>query len=431
MEALKMLPARAMLCGQRYCIGGVLGSGGFGITYWAWDRKYNRKVAVKEFFPRHLAVRSLESTVIRVHPGMEAEFSHAKLRFQQEAGTLYELRNVPEVIGVYRLFEENGTAYYVMELLEGKDLKGLLTANGVMTWAGMQRAMVMILRALDAVHGRQMIHRDISPDNIFMLNDGGAKLIDFGNARSYMSSSPLTKIVKTRFAPVEQFMDEGRQGPWTDIYALSVTLYYALSGVLPPLASERLISIKTGSGDPARSLGQMRSDIPGYVVDAVTKGMEVAESDRYRTVREMAGQLFPGMDVLEGYTMTARQALQAKIFPGQAVESRVFQARSIRSPAVQCVGGLLKGKCLVLRPGITETLGRGKDVTVSYPADSQGISRHQCSFMQDNKGNVYVRDDGSSYGTRLNGRWMKPMEWYVVQRGDSVCFAKEEYKILG
>jgi len=420
MEALQVLPAGAMLCGQRYCIGGTLGSGGFGITYWAWDRKYNRKVAVKEFFPRHLSVRNPGSAYIRVHPGMETEFSHAKLRFQQEAGTLYELRNVPEIIGVHRLFEENETAYYVMELLEGKDLKRLLTANGVMSWEGTQRAMVMILRALNAVHSRQMIHRDISPDNIFMLKDGGAKLIDFGNARSYMSSSPLTKIVKTRFAPVEQFMDEGRQGPWTDIYALSVTVYYALSGVLPPPASDRLIGIKLGNGDPARPLGQLRPDIPGHVADAVTKGMEVAEADRYRTVREFADQMFPGMDVLEGYPVTAQ-------FQQPALAAWSQQP----SPAAQCVGGLLRGKCLVLRPGITETLGRGKDVTVPYPADSQGISRHQCSFMRDNKGNIYVRDDGSSYGTRLNGRQMKPMEWYAVHKGDSVCFAREEYKILG
>lgn len=405
-----MLPAQYLLGGQRYSIAGVLGSGGFGVTYQAWDRRDNCRVAVKEFFPRHLAARRQGSALMLVHPGMEAEFAHAKLRFQQEAGTLYELRKVREIIDVRCLFEENGTAYYVMELLEGQDMKGLLAARGVMSWEALQQATAMILRALNAVHGRQMIHRDISPDNIFMLRSGGAKLIDFGNARSYMSSSPLTKIVKTRFAPVEQFMDEGRQGPWTDIYSLSVTLYYALSGVLPPPSSERLIGIKTGTGDPVKPLAQMRPDIPRHVADAVTKGMEVLEADRYRTVREMAGRMFPGVCLLEENLVTARHA---------------------RSPAVQCTGGLLKGKCLILRPGITETMGRGKDVTVLYPADCQGVSRHQCSFMQDNRGTIYVRDDGSSYGTRLNGRQMKPMEWYAVKRGDSVCFAREEYKILG
>lgn len=416
MESLQALPAHHLLCGQQYCIEGILGSGGFGITYLAWNRKHNCKVAVKEFFPRHLAMRSPGSAAINVHTGQTAEFSHAKLRFLQEAGALYELRSIPEVINVLRLFEENGTAYYVMELLEGQDMKGYLGANGVLAWDRLQKAVVMILRALDAVHGRQMIHRDISPDNIFMLRSGGAKLIDFGNARRYMSASPLTKILKTRFAPVEQFMDEGRQGPWTDIYSLSVTLYYALSGVLPPPASDRVIGIKTGSGDPARPLGMLKPDIPGHVAGAISKGMQVMAAERYQTVREMARQLFPGTD----------------IWGGQPVRSQQMpQARPVAAPAVQCVQGMLKGRGLILRPGITESLGRGKDVTVVYPADSQGISRHQCSFMRDNKGNIYVRDDGSSYGTRLNGRQMKSMEWYLIQKGDSVCFAKEEYKILG
>lgn len=416
MESLQALPAGYMLCGQQYCIDSVLGSGGFGITYRALDRGYNRKVAVKEFFPRHLAARGAGTGALRVHPGQGEEFSHARLRFQQEAGALYELRNIPEVINVLRLFDENGTSYYVMELLQGQDLKRHLAESGIMTWNSLQKAVVMILRALDAVHGRQLIHRDISPDNIFMLRDGGAKLIDFGNARRYMSSDPMTKIVKTRFAPVEQFRDEGRQGPWTDIYSLSVTLYYALSGVLPPPAADRLISIKTGSGDPAKLLGTLKPEIPGNVAAAVSRGMEVLETDRFRTVREMADQMFQGTDIL---------GKQRPVKPQQ----HVAQVKTASAPAVQCVRGMLKGKRLILRPGITETLGRGKEASVIYPADSQGISRRQCSFMQDNKGNVYVRDDGSSYGTRLNGRPMRSMEWYQIKREDSVCFANEEYKI--
>lgn len=447
MESLQVLPARHMLCGQQYCIESVLGSGGFGITYRAWDRRHNRKVAVKEFFPRHLAVRSPGSAALRVHPGQAAEFSHARLRFQQEAEALYELRNVPEVINVLRLFEENGTAYYVMELLSGQDMKGYLAANGVMTWNVLQGAVAMILRALDAVHGRQLIHRDISPDNLFLLQGGGAKLIDFGNARSYMSASPLTKILKTRFAPVEQFMDDGRQGPWTDIYSLSVTLYYALSGVLPPPASDRMIAVRTGGGDPARPLGQIRPDIPGHVAGAVSKGMEVMVADRYQTVGELARQLFPGMDILGGRpenppphtsqpgagpvspSQRIPQPGTGAVSPSQRIPQTGQQPVSVL--IVQCTQGMLQGRRLTLRPGVTENLGRGKDVSVMYPADSQGISRHQCSFMQDNRRNIYVRDDGSSYGTRLNGRQMKPMEWYPVKKGDRVCFAKEEYKILG
>jgi len=415
---VQTLPARYMLCGGQYFLGRVLGSGGFGITYLAWDQKFNRKVAVKEFFPRHLAVRDENGVRIKVHPDQRAEFEHAKMRFQEEAQTLYELRNVPEVIDIFHLFEENGTAYYVMEFLNGQDLKGYLAAKGVMSWNGLQLPVSMILRALEAVHKRQMIHRDISPDNIFMLQEGGAKLIDFGNARSYMSANPLTKIIKTRFAPVEQFSDDkGRQGPWTDIYSLSVTLYYALGGVLPPPAAERLIGVKTQGADPVKPLETINPNIPVHVIRGIQKGMAVMENQRYRTVAEFAGQLFPGMNVLERRGAAVRQ--QPALRPRQSAAA-----------LLQCVQGLLRGKQLTLKPGRMETLGREKDVSVIYPADSPGISRHQCSFMMDNKGGLYVRDDHSSYGTKLNGKQMKPMEWYMVKRGDSICFAKEEYRIL-
>lgn len=414
---VQTLPARYMLCGQQYYLGKVLGNGGYGITYLAWDQKKNRKVAVKEFFPRHLAVRDEKSVRIKVQQEQMAEFEHAKMRFQEEAQTLYELRHVPEVMDIYHLFEENDTAYYVMELLNGQDLKGYLAARGVMSWAQLQPSVCMILRALDAVHKRKMIHRDISPDNIFMLQEGGAKLIDFGNARSYMSANPLTKILKTRFAPVEQFSDdEGRQGPWTDIYSLSVTIYYALSGVLPPPATERMIGIKTQGTDPAKPLEMLNPNIPAHVMQGVWKGMSVMEKQRYQTVLEFSQQLFQGMNILERRDSTN---------PQPAIHSSQASVALI-----QCTQGILKGKQLTLRPRRMETLGREKDVSVIYPPDSPGISRHQCSFMMDNKGSIYVRDEQSSYGTQLNSKRMNPKEWYMLKKGDRVCFAKEEYRIL-
>ena len=481
---VQTLPARYMLCKGQYVLGRILGSGGFGITYLAWDQKFNRRVAVKEFFPRHLAARDEKGICVRVHHEQRPEFDHAKMRFQEEAQALYELRGIPEIIDVFHLFEENGTAYYVMEFLSGQDMKGYLAARGVMTWNMLQLPVSMILRALDAVHKRQMIHRDISPDNIFMLQEGGAKLIDFGNARSFMSANPLTKIIKTRFAPVEQFSDDkGRQGPWTDIYSLSVTLYYALSGILPPPASERLIGVKTQGQDPVRPLESLNPSIPPHVLQGVRKGMEVMEMQRYHTVAEFAAQLFPGTDILErGGAQSGMGQPPIGAQPGMGQPQSVGMQSSVRQPPIgmqpgagqqqpvgmqpgagqpqqpqasastgrmpglrqypprhpaqtpaallQCVQGLFRGRRFTLMPGRTETLGRGKDVSVVYPAESQGISRHQCSFMMDNKGIIYVRDDQSSYGTRLNGQPMQPGRWYPLKQGDRVCFAKEEYRIM-
>lgn len=411
------LPARHTLCGGQYYLGRVLGAGGYGITYLAWDQRNSRRVAVKEFFPQHLVTRDFPNAKLRVPQDFEEEFAHTKMRFQQEAQALNELRAVPEITDIWHLFDENKTAYYVMEFLEGTDLKGYLAANGVMQWNVLQNTIRMLLRALKAVHEKQMIHRDISPDNIFMVKDGRAKLIDFGNARSYMSQSPLTKILKTRFAPVEQYRNEGGQGPWTDIYSLCVTIYYALSGVLPPPATERMIAVKSHRGDPLQPLSSLNPQIPAHVLSAVQKGMEILPEQRYQSVQELSKELFGGLN----------------IFGEQALPDRKQQMpaqNKNKLPMLQCIQGRMKGKSLVLKLGKIESLGRGSGTSIVYPMDCKGISRHQCSFMLDNKGIIYVRDDGSSYGTNVNGRRLSPLQWYPLRRGDCISFAKEEYKIL-
>lgn len=424
------LPARHMLCRQYY-LGRVLGSGGYGITYLAWDQKNRRRVAVKEFFPQHLVTRDFHGSRIRVRQNLQEEFEHTKMRFQQEAQALNELRAVQEITDVWHLFEENNSAYYVMEFLEGTDLKGYLAANGIMQWSALQGMMRMVLRALKAVHDRQMIHRDISPDNIFILKDGRAKLIDFGNARNYMSSAPLTQILKTHFAPIEQFRKEGRQGPWTDIYSLCVTVYYALSGVLPPPATERIIALKSQGADNIRQLLELNPKAPAHVAVAVHKGMEVMPEQRYQSVQELAGDLFSGEDIFREQMTAAGNSTAPWIQTAQRppVPQRP-QAVKSTLPTLQCIQGRMSGRTLTLKLGKIETLGRATNVSVVYPSDCKGISRHQCSFMLDNKGIIYVRDDGSSYGTNLNGRRLSPLRWYSLKKGDRISFAGEEYMII-
>lgn len=427
------LPARHILCRQYY-IGRVLGSGGYGITYLAWDQRNRRRVAVKEFFPQHLVTRDFPGTRIWMRQNQQEEFEHTKMRFQQEAQALNELRAVQEIADIWHLFEENNSAYYVMEFLEGTDLKGYLAANGIMQWSALQSMMRMVLRALKAVHDKQMIHRDISPDNIFILKDGRAKLIDFGNARSYVSSNPLTQILKTRFAPIEQFRKEGKQGPWTDIYSLCVTMYYALSGVLPPPATERIIALKSQGEDNIRQLFELNPKIPEHVPAAVHKGMEVMPEQRYQSVQELAKDLFSGENIFGEQRIPEEISTAAGIQPAPIPQPMPIPQRpqTIKSmlPTLQCVQGRMNGRKLVLKLGKIETLGRAANASVVYPPNCKGISRHQCSFMLDNKGIVYVRDDGSSYGTNLNGRRLSPLRWYSLKKGDRVNFAGEEYMII-
>ena len=408
------LPPHYMLCQNRYYIGNVLGNGGFGITYLAWDCKNRRRVAVKELFPKQAVSRADISRVLTM-TDKQAYFQHVKRRFCEEAQILYGLRNIPEVIDVYHLFEENGTAYYVMEYLEGRDLKRSLARDGKMKWEQIKDPLRMILRALYVLHSKNLIHRDITPDNIFLTKGRGAKLLDFGSARSYIDSQHLTVLLKRQFAPYEQFAENGKQGPWTDIFSLSVTLYYALSGVLPPTATDRIFAMRSQPPykDPVKPIEELCPDLPENVSHAVHKGMEVMAGQRYQTVQEFSDQLFPGMDILSGYSKRIKK---------QTTDMRTGQATTIK-----CKKGIFFGKNQELHPGITITIGRETDCQVQYPSNSRGISRRQCSFTMDNKKIVYVRDENSTYGTFVDGERLRPMDWLPVKSGNKISFAQEEY----
>ena len=405
------LPSRTLLCGQYY-IGKVLGNGGFGITYLAYDCKRNRRVAVKELFPCKDVEREQSGTAIHIVKGQESYFQHVKKRFLEEAEILYRFQQMPSIVNVFHYFEENNTAYYVMEYLEGTDLKHELRRTGKMDWNRMATHLKPILNALYTLHCQNFIHRDISPDNIFLTRDGRTMLIDFGSVRSYTDGQGFTTFLKECFAPYEQYRENGRQGPWTDIYALSVTLYYALAGVLPQKAPDRLLQDKT------KELRYLRPELPGHVSQAVAEGMSVLPENRPQNIPEFAGKLFPGEQV------TGRQA------QGRVVRQREEYGRS-QQPVPRmliCVKGYYRGKSWNLRPGAALTFGRDPRCAAPYPLEMPGISRHQCSVMLDRMGRLYVRDDGSTYGTYLNGRKLQASACYILTPGSSLSFAQEMFQ---
>jgi parallel beta-helix repeat protein len=267
------------LLGGKYTVGKVLGQGGFGITYMGADTILSRPVAIKELFPEGCQRNGTTVQPTRIPP---SDFSSMKQRFLDEAKLLASL-NHPGIVKVYDFFEENNTAYMVMEYLRGKSLAKLVEERGGAL--GEQEAVGYILKvceALDVVHKAGYLHRDIKPDNIIVCEDGRVVLVDFGAARSFMAgrTGRMTVILTPGFAPLEQYAEQAKKGAYTDIYALGATLYYLLTGEVPVSATDR------ASGVRLRSVREINPMVSERVEKAVMKAMAMKVDKRPQSVGE-------------------------------------------------------------------------------------------------------------------------------------------------
>ena len=272
------LPEGAVLAGQ-YIIEKVLGQGGFGITYEAKDHKTGERVAVKEFFPDAMAARTDQTTVMPFSGEKGENYAYGKTCFLQEAETLAKFIGNENIVRIHSYFEENGTAYFVMDFIEGTSFDAYLKQKGgKIPYEEAAKILIPVMDALSAVHGKGIIHRDVTPDNIYITNEGVVKLLDFGAARYSLGdqSRSLDVILKHGFAPKEQYTRRGKQGPYTDIYALGATFYFALTGKRPPDSVERL---DEDDLIPPSSLGVQLS---GPAEDAILKALSVQPADRFQ-----------------------------------------------------------------------------------------------------------------------------------------------------
>ena len=238
-----VLPYRVVLNGQ-FIVGKVLGKpGGFGITYLGWDINLATLVAIKEYLPRDYAGRDADHASVMAHSREDASlFRFGLEQFLNEARTLARFDH-PNVVRTRSFFEQHGTAYLVMDYLQGVNLSEYLTAHGGrLTEAQASEIMMPILDGLQEVHSKGFLHRDIKPQNIYVTSSGRPILLDFGAARQAMGerSRSLSVILTPGFSPYEQYHRRGEQGPWTDLYAIAATYYYLLAGSAPPDAPERV-----------------------------------------------------------------------------------------------------------------------------------------------------------------------------------------------
>lgn len=266
----------------RYVIGKVIGSGGFGITYKAYDNQLRIVVAIKELFLKDICSRGLGQSV--TVPAKEQDFfEESKKKFLQEARVLAMFNSKGEdvVVDVKEHFEENNTAYIVMEYLDGITLKEMVKKRGRLSFKETKELLAPVCRALSQIHKLGVIHKDVSPDNIILLHSGGIKLLDFGGATSlYMRNKGFVVSFKRGYAPVEQYSEKGNIGTWTDIYAMAATFYYCITGTKPTDAMER----KAGKDlTPPTRLG---ADISARMERHLLKAMDMDYRKRYQTMDE-------------------------------------------------------------------------------------------------------------------------------------------------
>ncbi len=276
---------------DRYIVGRVLGFGGFGITYIGFDMVLQHKVAIKEYFPSEFATRMPNETEVRVYAGEKREQFEAGMRKTlDEAKRLAEFRQVPGITQIYAFFEENHTAYIVMELLDGETVKARLKREETIPVPEALEIVLAAIGALKKVHTKNIIHRDISPDNIYLLKDGQVKLLDFGAARQVTTthSKSLTVILKLGYAPVEQYQSGGNQGPWTDVYSLAATFYKMITGVRPPESPDRRVK------DTLKEPSKLGVAIDKNIENALMNALQVRIEDRTKSMEEFEEQLNSG-----------------------------------------------------------------------------------------------------------------------------------------
>lgn len=278
---------------QRFIVGKVLGFGGFGVTYVGWDHLMERKVAIKEYLPSEFATRMPTQQKVTVYSGdKEEQFKEGLVKTLEEAKRLAKFEAVPGIVQIYDCFEANGTSYIVMEYLEGMSLKEYLETHGKMPVEQALPVILQVASAMEAVHKTGILHRDIAPDNIYVLNPDEpdkleVKLLDFGAARyaTTKHSKSLSVIIKPGYAPEEQYRSRGDQGSWTDVYALAATLYKMLTGITPEDAMER--SVK----DEVKKPSKLGVKIPKPMETALMNAMNVKIQDRTQTMEEFSQEL--------------------------------------------------------------------------------------------------------------------------------------------
>ena len=401
----------------RYTIEGVLGQGGFGITYLGIDELHEKKVAIKEFFPQGIVTRNIEyqDTVTVTFVGEKDNYEKGKERFLKEARTMAKFSKDEGIVKALDFFEINNTAYIVMEYLEGITLKQYLRENQRIAPEDLIELLVPLIESLDEIHSQGMIHRDISPDNIMVLPDGRIKLMDFGAARDYteFGEKSLSIVLKPGYAPPEQYQTHGIQGPWTDIYALCATMYKCITGENPPDAIERVMD------DSLKKISEFGIVIPPQEEAAIIKGMSVSAKDRYQDIKDFCEDLYGGY---EETSVSENKESEVKIETGNEIKVTEIaeQQKSqyiLRNPKVEDDSSTESGKKVTW-----DCLWFGSYPQSQITAEDGEIYTILTNIDNWNKNGDVIIENTKYHKTEKDYFKYEPIKWRVLQSENGEAF---------
>lgn len=351
-NAVDQLPVGTVL-NRRYLIGSSIGGGGFGITYIGYDMLLNIRVAIKEYYPSGAANRSGSVMVYPTSSDRGSSYRIGLERFLNEAKVLSQFIDDPNVVSLRDFFEANGTAYIVMEFLDGQDLRIYLESRGPLHYDEAMKLLAPAMDCLGRIHAKGIIHGDISPSNIMLLQSGEIKILDFGTARNQGSSEDYdaAAMLKPGFAPPEQFRNRGELGTWTDVYAICATMYKLLTGVTPENATDRYYEDKLL---PPRKLGAKLSRVQEA---ALMKGMAVQVKDRTQSMAAL------------------RESFEKKSLSPGDLFTAGMRKKALRIGAAAAAVLVVIGACFTLsRAGVLRSGGKPTQGTGSDPGKTSVVS---------------------------------------------------------
>jgi len=287
-EGSEALPSGTSLLGDQFTIERPLSSGGFGITYLAQDNFLSRRVVIKECYPEVFCRRDGKRVLVRSHTHQEKYRAIVKM-FMREARSIAKLRH-PNIVGVHRIFEDNDTAYMVLDLIHGRDLLSLIKdKQDTLAPDQVKSILIKVLDAVELVHQNDLLHRDLSPDNILLDKWGTPILIDFGAAREEASRETravsAVLVVKDGYSPQEFYFAGGKQSPSSDLYALGATFYHLISGEAPPNSQTRMAEYAGNNPDPCEPLAGRFPAYDMVFLEAIDKAMKVLPKERLQSAR--------------------------------------------------------------------------------------------------------------------------------------------------